>query len=169
MRIKASVTAPRFNQLAQLDADLLKAKAIHNQTIARLVQENFNDLLYSSAQRYGTYVASWRVSVGKSGSTTDYEDVWRPSTDTDPSSWYRKGDSVAIGVAQQNNADAWDTIANYLLKSRAIYPSVVVYNNSPHADQAESGPLREANSGAQGAFKRFESNLKAAFNQPFKI
>jgi len=169
MQIKASVTIPRFNPLEQLEKDLLKAKLTHNTAISKLVEANFKELLYNSAQRYGTYVASWRVSVGRRGSSSDYEDVWRPSIDTDPSSWYAKGSGPAISVATQNNAGVWDEIINYALTSRAIYPSVVVYNNSPHADQAESGPLRPENSGAVGAFDRFESNLRTAFNQPFKI
>lgn len=168
MNIGAKLILPKIDPRIQLEKDLRKAKLAANKVIAEIIEANFMTLIESSAQKYGSYVASWKVSLGRRGSASGHEN-WEPPGGLDPDMWYARGSTPAISWATRENASVWDQIATYAVNSTAFFPAVVVYNNSPHADVAEGGPLRRENRGAEGSFERFQEAVQAAFNVPIII
>lgn len=124
----------------------------------------FDELLNNCPQRYGTYVASWRIAVGgrffseMGDLVAEYK--YRPQEE-----WYRAGSQPAITKAKQANAGIRERIIDYILSSRAIYPTIIVFNNLPYWETAEYGPLRPDNEGFDHAFNNFKARLEARISE----
>jgi hypothetical protein len=125
------------------------------------VSRAFRELLYDSPQRYGSYVASWRMSAGRAESGGFEQWPYR-----EPDQWYAAGATPAIGHALAASSGLTAGLPSYLSTTSAIFPIITVYNDTPYASSVESGPLREENQGHEMAFAKFKENLFDLLHTP---
>jgi hypothetical protein len=129
------------------------------------VIEAFDELLHSTPQRYGSYVASWRIAAG-GRVFAHMQDQLTIMPYRDPAAWYMVGSMPAISSAKAANAGVKTKVASFISLSKAIFPQITVYNNTPYADAVESGPLRAENRGYENAFASFQLNLAGLLSEP---
>lgn len=130
------------------------------------VIEEFDALLNDAPQRSGYMVSSYRIGVGgrftgHMQGNIDSKTEW--PTGDDESLWYQHGSQPAITRAKDANSGVRAKVAQYSLKSTAIFPEITVYNNAEYAQTVDDmNQLRDANLGHEHAFARFEERLAAS-------
>jgi len=118
--------------------------------IADGIMEEFEQLVYETAQYTGTTAASW--NVGTMGSAS-HGNVRARQLGKDESPLHA-GHGAAVSVALNANKNRLDGLRKGTIG--ALNSGINVWNEAPGAETAEEGPLRPVNSGAEGAFDRFK-------------
>jgi len=121
-------------------------------TLAAGIWDEFETLVMETAQWTGTTAASWNLymkyrMVAPEGDVRDMGKRTRAQA-------LQKGHMHAVAVALNANLGRLDEITTDYRTS-----DIVISNNAPGSERAESGPLRDVNQGAAGALARFEQRV----------
>lgn len=121
-------------------------------TLAAGIWDEFETLVMETAQWTGTTAASWNLYM-KYRMVAPDEGIREQPKRTRKQA-LNKGHMHAVSIALNANLSRLDDITTDYRTS-----DIVISNNAPGAEQAESGPLRDVNQGAAGALARFEQRV----------
>ncbi len=121
------------------------------EVVADNLWEEFNTLVMETPQWTGTAAASWRIGFGMSASEGGYTKMQKRTREEA----LQKGHMEAVSEAEMRSYGA---IEEYKDKGYQ-YGDLVIYNNAPSIEFAESGlNLRSVNEPG-GMFERFERRM----------
>ena len=123
--------------------------------LAEGLMAEFETLVNQTAQWTGTTAASWNISLGGVG---EGGVALQPERSREEA--LEKGHHEAVSISLARCATALNRLATMGLPGQKgnTYRAIMVENNSPSADHAENGPLRDVNS-PNGAFERFKMRV----------
>ena len=122
-------------------------------TIANGIWEEFEQLLYETAQFTGTTTASWNIATKGAGSHGGVR-ARGLGPGEEP---LHVGHGAAVSVAINANIDNLAELERGTI--RALNSGINVWNEAPGAERSTTGPLRAVNAGAEMAFDNFKMRV----------
>jgi len=123
--------------------------------IADGIWEEFEQLVYETAQYTGSTAASWNVATKGAGSHGQVA-VMGLGPDQEP---LQVGHSVAVMVALNRNTMEGNLDDLRAGQKGALTGGINVWNEAPGAEVSQTGPLRSVNDSAIGSFDRFKARV----------
>ena len=131
--------------------------------IARIVWEEFEELLWTAPQMSGNYVANLRIQTGSRSGSKGGTLVY-PIPEKEEG-YFKRGSLPAISYALSQNLDFVARATRNIKRGAGWLPMITVYNLLPYAGVVEDmDKLRLENRGGEHAVKQFEERLQARFN-----
>lgn len=160
LKMKAKIDTKFLNALGNIRKDTAVMAA-------KVVEEEFHNLLFDAPQYSGNYVANMAISpgsrVGRSGGGLVFP---MPKNNTQA---FRRGNLRAVDYAINQNANFVERATRSIRRGAGWMSTVVVYNKLNYAAVVEAyDKLRPENAGGEHAMARFEQRLKDRFSHTIK-